>query len=84
VSIDGKLFAKIDEGSYNYVGNDNFEMRQLSFTVRDGINRRSTVIDSIQDPNKKILLVHNLSPNIFGNVTPGGTSNIIQITKSEP
>lgn len=83
VSMEGKLYAKIDEGGYSYVGSDVLDMRQLSFTIRDGINRSSIISDSVQDHNKKLLIVHNLDPNIHGNIG-SSTANTLQITKSEP
>jgi hypothetical protein len=75
VMIDGKLYAKTSDSRITVREEDQYPLRGIEFTVRQGLNRGYKVISPDVDVNQRILIVHSIDSQLFGGI-PGGTGTI--------
>ena len=83
VRLDGKSFAKTGDSKPTFNEEDNYPMRGFSMVIREGINRGSKIVDPGVDTGKKIVILSPVESIVFGDVSQGGSSNVIVIQSIE-
>jgi len=80
VTIDNKLFGLAEGSKIETPDAKRSRKRGLKMILEDGLNRNSRVFQTIQDPNKRLIVTGMTSPRIWGVQT--GT-NTIPVTNIE-
>lgn len=88
VMINGKSFAK-DTGSNN--GSQGIQINEqedyplygLTMLVAEGINRASKIISPTVDPNKRLMVAHQIDGTLFGDLSINVGDNLIPINAIE-
>lgn len=83
VTQDGKSFAKDSDAKYTFKDAERWQMRGMLVDLREGINRGSKIISPGVDPNKRLIVVHNIQSTVFGDISEQASSTIIKITDVE-
>jgi hypothetical protein len=83
VKCDNVLYTKAAESNFEFVEQQDVPVRGLKIQIREQLNRASMVFSPGVDPNKRIIVVHNIKSAAFGDLSNNAGNNIVVITGLE-
>jgi hypothetical protein len=83
VLIDGKAYAKTSDSKFSLKEEDNYPLRGMEFTVRQGIHRGYKVLNPEIDTNQRMIIIHSIDSQLFGGIPGNPGSNTIQVINLE-
>lgn len=84
VTIDGVYFSRNNDSKWSYKETERYQMRTMTTTLQEGLNRSSIIINPTVDPNKKLLYVYNIkSGKLYGDVSSDAAQTVIRPIASE-
>jgi len=83
VRIDGKYYAKESDAKLEFNEEEQYPMRGVKITLREEIKRSSRAFSPTLDTNKRLIVVHNINSQAFGDLSNNAGNNIVVITDLE-
>lgn len=82
--IDGELFVKHEPGAeFEETVIERYPMRGFVMDLRESINRSYEVIDPDINTDRKVVVVHNIEANLFGDLSSNAATNQVPILSYE-
>lgn len=83
VTIDGKSYAKTEDGKFEFKTEDRYPLRGAIMQIREGINRGSRIVSVDVDTNKRLTVLYQIDGTIYGDLSVQAGSNLVPIISSE-
>lgn len=80
VMIDGQYFTKAEAGAdFEETVIERYPMRGFVIDLRESLNRRARIIDPTMNTERKVVVVHNIETNLFGDLSSNAATNQVPV-----